>query len=82
MFRDDLVVAGTASEDERSVAARVMAHLERRFARLPLYARVDLAPGADGDSKLMELEAVEPSLYMGTAPGSARRFADAILADR
>ena len=81
MFSDDLVTAATATEQQRSVATAVVAYLERRFGACPLYVRVDLAPGADGDVTIMELEAVEPSLYMQTAPASARRFAETILAE-
>ena len=32
-----------------------------------------------GRPVVLEIEAVEPSLYFGVAPGSAERFADAIL---
>lgn len=44
-----------------------------------LYARVDLVPGADGPA-VMELELVEPDLYLATAPGSAERLAAAVAA--
>lgn len=39
-----------------------------------LYARVDLLPGP----VLVELEVTEPALFLGLAPGSARRFAQAV----
>ena len=39
------------------------------------YARVDLIPGLDGNSVVIELELTEPSLFLGQAPGSAERFA-------
>lgn len=42
-----------------------------------LYARVDLVPTAEGHV-LMELEAIEPLLFLHLAPGSAERFAAAI----
>ncbi len=44
--------------------------------RPPLYARVDLLPGGDGAPLLLELELAEPTLFFGTAPGSAARFCD------
>jgi hypothetical protein len=34
---------------------------------------------AGGEPVLLELEAVEPSLYFEQAPGSAERFADSVL---
>lgn len=46
---------------------------------VPLYARVDLAAGADSSSwLLMELELVEPSLYLRMEKGAPRRFARAV----
>ena len=44
-----------------------------------LYARVDLIPGPDGTPRLLELELTEPSLFHAHVPGSAARFAQAIL---
>lgn len=37
----------------------------------PLYARVDLLRGRDGKLKLIELEMIEPYLYLGHADGEA-----------
>ncbi len=45
-----------------------------------LYARVDLVPGPDGAPLLIELELVEPSLFLAHAPGAADRLATAIAA--
>jgi hypothetical protein len=79
MFEDDLVVAGEADAAQRAFAAEVMAAVTARFDT-PLYARVDIAADADGRPVLMELEAIEPNLYLATAPGAAERFARAALA--
>ena len=46
-----------------------------------LYARVDLLPDAGGHPLLLELELVEPSLFLGEWPGAAERFA-AVIAER
>lgn len=43
-----------------------------------LYGRVDFVTGDDGKPWLMELELVEPSLYLAHDPQSATRLADAI----
>lgn len=48
------------------------------LAPAPLYARVDLIRDATGDFKVMELELIEPSLYLRTDPGAPGRFAGAI----
>ena len=54
-------------------ANRVIASL----AQLPLYARVDLVRHGDRFA-LMEVELVEPALYLSKSPGAAERFATAI----
>jgi hypothetical protein len=79
MYEDDLVVPGEASAEQREFATAVMAEVSERFGT-PLYARVDIAAGADGRPVLMELEAIEPSFYFDLVPGSAERFARAVLA--
>ena len=51
----------------------------------PLYARVDLLRGLDGQLKLIELEMIEPYLYLAHAEGEggenkgAIRLAEALL---
>lgn len=45
-----------------------------------LYARADLVAGDDGRSLLMELELIEPSLYLHTVPSATAALADAIVA--
>lgn len=80
MYDPELVRASTASNDELALAERVLRFVEQRFATRPLFARVDLLRAADGTPVLLELEAIEPSLYTGESPGSAARLADAILA--
>lgn len=53
-----------------TVAAGVMRLVEPE----PVYARLDFVRGADGRFLLMELELIEPSLYLRTSEGSAARF--------
>lgn len=45
-----------------------------------LYGRVDLLPDDQGQMRVMELEAIEPSLGLSSQDGSAARFAEAIRA--
>jgi len=45
-----------------------------------LYARIDLVRDLDGRPVVMELELLEPDLYLGQEPGAQRRFARAVLA--
>lgn len=42
------------------------------------YARVDLVRGPEGRFLLMELELIEPELYLGMAPDGGRLFAEAV----
>ncbi len=57
----------------REVAERVFAHIEP----LPVYGRGDWVRGPDGEFLLMELELIEPSLYLRTDAGAPARFARA-----
>ncbi|MFF8968429.1 RimK family alpha-L-glutamate ligase [Streptomyces sp. NPDC014995] len=62
-----------------------LAVAERALAAVPgtpdlLYARVDLVDGEDGEPRLMELELVEPNLFLWLHPGSVPRVTEAILA--
>jgi len=82
MYEPDLVGAGSATEGERAIAGLVLAWLKTRFGEAPLYARVDMLCGDDGEPVLLELELVEPALYFGTAPGSEARLAEALLLRR
>lgn len=79
MFDDDLVTAGHADAAQRALADEVVFELHRRFGP-SLYLRVDLVPGLDGTPVVMEIEAVEPCLYLDTTPGAAERFAAAVRA--
>lgn len=63
------------AEDEGRFARRV---LEAADAEQLLYARVDLARDDAGAPVLMELELVEPSLFLTQSMATAHRFADAI----
>jgi glutathione synthase/RimK-type ligase-like ATP-grasp enzyme len=83
LYREQVVTARTPAAAEREVAESV---LDAVGAIAPgavrsdlLYARVDLAPGADGPV-LMELELIEPSLWLPVADGALERAAAAIAA--
>lgn len=68
-----------------SIARRAPEVLVERAAEIlrlvrpaPVYARVDCVDTATG-TMLMELELIEPYLFVGLEEGAAARFADAIL---
>jgi hypothetical protein len=79
MYDEDLVRAGDATGAERELAGAIIAAVAERFGAPPLYARVDLLAGARGAPTLLELELVEPALYLAEAPGAAQRLAAAII---
>ncbi|MEE9347220.1 MAG: hypothetical protein V3U82_03430 [Robiginitomaculum sp.] len=70
------------SAEEQELGASILALLDE----MPLYARVDLLRGLDGKLKLIELEMIEPYLYMPFARGQggenegARKLASALAA--
>jgi len=43
------------------------------------YARVDIVVGNDGQLQVIELELIEPALFMGDVPEAGPRLADAVL---
>lgn len=45
----------------------------------PTYARVDLVRGPGGQLQIMELELIEPALFLDVAPHGEEAFADAII---
>ncbi len=59
--------------EESELAERVLHVLPRP----PLYARIDVVHTSSG-AKLMELELIEPELFLDTDSGAVSRFADAV----
>ncbi|KOU56883.1 hypothetical protein ADK57_40720 [Streptomyces sp. MMG1533] len=68
----------TPTPAEVSVAERALAAVPD--AQEVLYARVDLVDGEDGRPLVMELELVEPNLFLFLHPDSVRAVVEAILA--
>ena len=69
----------TPEPDEIALAQAVLAHVGSAGFGPLAYARVDMARGTDGRPLLMELEIVEPSLFLDRAPGAADRLAEVVL---
>lgn len=59
---------------EMEIAAQALS----RLPEPPLYARVDLVTDLDGQPCLIELELIEPNLYLAESPGTAETLAQAI----
>jgi glutathione synthase/RimK-type ligase-like ATP-grasp enzyme len=57
------------------IAEQALRHLDKP----PLYARVDLVTDQNGIPALIELELIEPNLYLTTHPSAPERLANAVL---
>ncbi len=77
---DDMSAALEQSVQPTSVDPELAAFAVRVLEAAPplLYARVDTAPGPDGEPVLLELEATEPFLFLEHAPAGAAQFAAAV----
>jgi hypothetical protein len=73
---DESVSAGAMpiSDAEAALARRALAAVDGGL----LYARIDMAPGPDGEPVVMELELVEPSLFFPQGPRALELFVDGI----
>ena len=77
------------SQEERGAEVRTVVPEDRLLLRgkqamaalstSPLYARIDFVRNAAGDFDVMELELIEPSLYLRMDPEAPARFARAIV---
>jgi glutathione synthase/RimK-type ligase-like ATP-grasp enzyme len=79
LYIEENITPREPSPAELAVAERVFAHANAGLAENLLYARIDLLPGPDGPV-VIELELVEPSLFLLHADGAADRLAAAISA--
>ena len=81
LYRAERISARVASPAELEVAERALV-AAREATDHPedfLYARVDLLPSAEGPL-VVELELIEPSLFLSRAPGAAGRLAQLVAA--
>jgi glutathione synthase/RimK-type ligase-like ATP-grasp enzyme len=69
-----IITAHQPQADERAAAEAALAAVQEPL----LYARVDLVRDLAGQPVLMELELVEPDLYLRYDPAAPARFAEAV----
>jgi len=74
---EGVITAVDPAPDEHAAAEAAFRAVDEPL----LYARVDLVRGLDGAPALIELELIEPDLYLGHAPDGGRAFVDAVLAE-
>lgn len=77
LYAKETITPRSPSRAEIDIAQRALAAIP--FEKPLLYARVDLIRDDDGSPCLLELELVEPSVFVGYADGAAARFAQAIV---
>ena len=70
LWERQVIEAVTPDPGQRSLADTVMEFVKARFGPTG-YGRVDLVHGADGRPLVLELELVEPSLFLRHMPGAA-----------
>jgi hypothetical protein len=75
LFAPEDISPRDPTTDERALGDAAIAHVIERFGT-PAYARVDVLPGP----QVIEVELVEPSLYLAQDPPAAERFATAFAA--
>lgn len=73
---DGIIAAYRPSDDEQEAAAQILAAVDEPL----LYARIDLVRGLEGMPQLIELELIEPDLYLGYDERAGERFAAAAAA--
>ena len=78
-FRPETMTVVEPAADVVALGRRAHALVQERFGR-PLYARVDVLRDAAGAPGVLELELIEPSLFLDFVPGTADALARAILA--
>lgn len=71
---DGIIAACVPEPDEMEAARTILAAVEEDL----LYARVDLSRGLDGKPVLIELELIEPDLYLGYDDADGEGFAQAV----
>jgi len=69
-----LIVGVQPSDDLLAAGAQVISNSPENL----LYARVDLVTDGHGGYYLVELELIEPALFLGTDHAAPERFANAI----
>ncbi|HEX5960285.1 MAG TPA: hypothetical protein VFY97_03435 [Rhodanobacteraceae bacterium] len=77
LYATETISPRVPSPDELDIGRRALAAIP--FDQPSLYARVDLIHDDNGAPRLLELELVEPSVFVEYADDAAARFADAIM---
>jgi hypothetical protein len=77
LWEREVVTVTTPSAAQRATAETSLA-VAAKHGGPTSYARVDVVPGPDGEPVVLELELVEPALFLTYSDGAATRFAAAL----
>jgi hypothetical protein len=78
LYRAEDIRRRDGADDVVALARQTWEVVAERFG-FPLYARVDVLRGDAGEPAVLELELIEPSLFLDVAPGSADVLARALV---
>lgn len=73
LFRQEEMAPREADRDERELATAVLSRFSAEVCA-PAYARVDLLRADGGEPLILELELIEPSLFLDHHPPAVRRL--------
>jgi hypothetical protein len=79
MLDEDLVEHAEPTVAQLQLARSLLDEIAKRFGT-PLYARIDVVSDPAGEPMLLELEVIEPRLFLDLADGAAQRLAAAVSA--
>ena len=75
LWENEQITATVPSETELTIAGAALA-VAHELLGPTTYARVDLVANDDGLPMVLELELLDPALFLDTDPAAASRFAD------
>lgn len=77
---EQMRVVAEPAPDVVALGRRALGAVHARFGGPLLYARADILRDAAGEPAVLELELIEPSLFLDFVPGAAQALARAIVA--
>jgi hypothetical protein len=69
----------TPSHSEIEIADQVMSFVHDRFGVIPVYARVDTVMSPSSEPMVLEVELIDPALFLRASPDAAARLVDAVV---
>ena len=78
LYVEEEISGRQPANHERALGDQVMAYIVGRFGLTPLYARIDVVSTSAVTAEIMEIELIEPSLFLHTDFESSNRFVEVI----